>query len=53
MLNISFYVDGLISGKNDVPSALNISITREKIVKDVEISLRKWILYSNKLMKEW
>ena len=47
------YVDDLICGKDDVPSALNISITAEKIMQEAEMSLRKWISNSNELMKEW
>ena len=51
MLDICFYVDDLISGKDDVPSALNNSITAEKIMQEAGMSLRKWISNSNELMK--
>ena len=43
MLDTCFYADDLMSVKDDVPFALNISLSAEKIMKDAGTSFKNWI----------
>ncbi|GBO07644.1 hypothetical protein AVEN_141048-1 [Araneus ventricosus] len=53
LLDNCMYVDDLIAGTDSVNAAFNVSLDSDKIMKDSNMHLRKWISNDATLMKLW
>ncbi|CAL1285198.1 unnamed protein product [Larinioides sclopetarius] len=53
LLDNCMYVDDFISGADSVNAAFNVSLDADKIMKDANMHLRKWISNDSTLMKLW
>ncbi|GFU18162.1 integrase catalytic domain-containing protein [Trichonephila clavipes] len=52
-LDHCFYVDDLVTGKDDAKSAFDLSSKAAKIMSEAGMNLRKWISNDCELMKQW
>ncbi|GFX43552.1 integrase catalytic domain-containing protein [Trichonephila clavipes] len=52
-LDHCFYVDDLVTGKDNAKSAFDLSSKAAKIMSEAGMNLRKWISNDCELMKQW
>ncbi|GFR23601.1 reverse transcriptase domain-containing protein [Trichonephila clavata] len=53
MRDTCLYVDDVISGADDISQALKLSKDADRIMKNASITLRKWNLNNQALMRTW